>query len=266
MSGKAVVPGLIDENVSNGDDLVQALQIEVLPDFLETEDGVVGGADPFSGVDNTALGGGDDVRTRHSHGLHTQFLEGKGGHAGRRAELDLADLVKSLVALLEPAEGLGAHGHAEVGLDVHLDDLLIVLVEELMAVTFEVPGHHGVLVEAHAEAGSGGGEENAGGMLAGPVVGPGLAAVDEALVHGIEDAAGLNDSAFGEDFNSDLALRELFDTVAEAFEHLGVDAGAALSGLDLQFILSGHGVGAKAQYGGGCRDSCKLFHKNSLRK
>ena len=148
-----------------------------------------------------------------------------------------------------------------VGLDVHLEDLLIVFIEKLAAFAFEDPGHHGVLIEAHAETGGGGGEENAGGMLAGPVVGPGLTAVDEALVDGVEDAAGLHDCAFREDFNGNLALRELFDTVAKAFEHLSVDAGAALSGLNLQFVLGGHSIGTKAQNGcGGC-DSCELFHK-----
>ncbi len=218
---------------------MQALDVVVLPDFREAEEHIVSGGNPFGRINNAALRGGDNVRTGHGNHGHSHFLERLGRHAWRGAELDLADFLQRSVMLLEPAEGFGTHGHDQIRLHIGLENLLVVCFEQLLALAFPDPRHDGSLVKADAKTGRGRGKEHAGRMLAGPVVRPGLAAVDDALIHGIKNFKRLDHSAFGQEFDLDLPAGQLFNAFGHAIHNLVVQARRALRGLDLQFVLGG---------------------------
>jgi hypothetical protein len=89
---------------------------------------------------------------------------------------------------------------------------LEVLVQQSVPVAFPGPGNKGGLVETDAESGGGGGEEQAGGVLAGPVVGPGLAALDDSVADRIKDFECTDNGAGSKYFNLSPAIHTISTT------------------------------------------------------
>src|SRR5690606_6847738 len=107
------------------------------------------------------------------------------GDAGRRAEAELAEVRHILDGVLEPAESFRSDRleHEAFDVDLHLFPQLVI---ELLAAAVLVPREPGEIVEAEAGSGCWRAEQRCRGMLAGPIVRPGEAAFDKALVDGIE--------------------------------------------------------------------------------
>ena len=137
---------------------------------------------------------------------------------GGRAEAHLAEVVHAVDRRLEPAERLGTHGLQDEALDVdlHLHPELVV---ELLAAAVEIPGDPGDVVEPDAGAGDGRAEQHGRRVLAGPVVGPCEAALDQPLVDGVERLVDADHGARGQHLEGHGAVGEGFDVLGEDLEH-----------------------------------------------
>jgi len=80
-------------------------------------------------------------------------------------------------------------------------------------------------------------------MFAGPVVGPGKAAVDDVFVDSIQDFKGSDDSSGGQHFDFQPAGGHGVDTDGHTFDQLEIDAGARDRRLDLEVVVLGPGIG-----------------------
>src|SRR5690606_20010476 len=89
--------------------LVQALKVVIVPDVAQAEIAVVGGADPFGGVDRTALCRWDDIAARQGNGGPSHRVVGLAGDARRGAVLDAAELIHVLERPREPAQRVRSH-------------------------------------------------------------------------------------------------------------------------------------------------------------
>ena len=110
----------------------------------------------------------------------------------------------------------------------------IELLVQRVAAALVQPGHVRQLVHAGAAAGRGVGEQAGGRVLARPVVRPGIAAVDHALVHRVDDLEGRHHRAVGQHLHLQPAVGHLVDAVGHALHQVEIDARAGHRGLDLQ--------------------------------
>ena len=114
-------------------------------------------------------------------------------------------------------EGLGAGGQDRDRHHVELQDVLVELLVELQPAALVVPADHVDVVHAEGAAGSAG-EEDGGLVLADPVGGPGVGAVDDFLVGGVQHLEGGNDRARRQRLDLEAAGRELVHPVGEHLE------------------------------------------------
>ena len=149
---------------------------------------------------------------------HAHLLEDLAGDPGRRAVFHLLEVFGARDRTLEPAERIRSHRLHEQRLDVDLQHVLVELPVEIVAAALEDPGDVRELVEADAGAGHRIGEEARRGVLARPVVRPGVAAFDDALVDGIEDFECADDGAVGQHLHLHAAGGHLVDAVAHALQ------------------------------------------------
>ena len=238
--GELVPPGLVEQHLADVGRLVQTLQVVVLPHRVQAEVAVVGRADPLGRVDGAALRCRHDLAARQGDGGNAHLLEDLAGDARRRAVLHGLEVGDVLDRPLEPAERVGTHRLDHQRLHVDLQDVGEEPLVQLVAAAFHEPGDVAQLVEAGAGARHRVGEDAGRRMLAGPVVGPGIAAFHDALVDRIEDLEGRDDGAVGQHLDLDAPVRHLVDAVGVALEQLEVDAGRRHRRLHPGLLL-GHG-------------------------
>ncbi len=197
---------------------MQTLQIVVLEHLLEAEHAVGLRAAPLGGVDHPLLEGGEDVTSAHGHRRDADVLVGLTRDPGGRAEAVLAEVLHAVDGLLEPPQRLGADRLQHQALDVHAH-LFPELVVELLAAAVQEPGHEGDVVDADAGTGHRRAEQHRGRVVAGPVMGPGEAALDQALVDRVEGLLDADHGAGGQHLDLHLVVGERADVGAEIVEH-----------------------------------------------
>ena len=117
---------------------------------------------------------------------------------------------------LEPAERLRARAADRERHDVELDDVAVELPVEVHPAAFVEPAEEVEVVHAERTGGRRG-EQRRGLVLADPVVGDAVAAIDHLLVGGVEDFERRHDLAGRERLDLDLAAGQLVDPLGEPF-------------------------------------------------
>ena len=166
-----------------------AAQTAKATEDLGAEAAVGGRVVELEGVDDAALHGRHDLAARQLRHRETHGLHQIGGQA-HGAVLQPLHVRHALDRPLEPAERLGRHGHDEEALDVDLHDLGLELFEQLAAAAVVDPAEPLVGVEAEHRAGA---EQRGGLVLAVPVHGHRVGAVELAPVHPVEHLERVDD-------------------------------------------------------------------------
>ena len=184
-SGLRALPHVaVDHHFADGDVLVHARRVVVLPDVVEAQAQVLDAADPLGAVDHAALRRRDDLAAGHVDRGHAHALPDLGGHAGLAA-LHALEVGEVLDRALEPAEGLRARRQDRDPVHVELELLLEQLVAQVDAAAVVHPAERIDHVHAEGAAGAAGAQDR-GLVLADPVARPGVRAVEHFLVGGVE--------------------------------------------------------------------------------
>jgi hypothetical protein len=172
--------------------------------------------------------------------------------------------------LKSSSERIRAHRLDHERLDVHLQHVLVQLAVQRVAAALHQPGHVRDLVHAGAGAGRRVGEQCCRRVLARPVVGPGKARIDHALVDGVEHLEGVDHGAVGQHLELHAAVGHLVHAFGKALHQVEVDAGRRRGGLHLQpeRLLraggTGRAGGERADGGGRHQLSSIAIHRGSL--
>ena len=193
---RELVPHLaVDQQLAHRHRLVHAGRVVVLPHVVEPEPEVLDAADPLRAVDDAALGGRQDLAAGQVDRAHPHLGVDLGVDPGLAA-LHALEVGQVLDRPLEPAERLRAARERRERDDVQLQHVLVELLVQLVAPALVHPAED--VDEVHPEVAAGAaGEEHRRLVLADPVVGDGVGAVDDLLARRVEDLEGRDDRAGG---------------------------------------------------------------------
>src|SRR5262249_7172007 len=178
-----------------------------LHDLVEAELLVVIGADPLGGVDGALFQGGVDVATRNLLRDAAELLQRLAGPAAD-AHLETLEVGRLLDLLVEPAAHLAAGVASEQTLEV---ELLAEVVDQFLAIAIIEPGVLLGGVEAERDCT----EQRPGRVLADVVILRGMAHLDGAVLHRIEDLQSRHDLARRERLDLKLVIGRLGDVLGD---------------------------------------------------
>ena len=222
----------VEDDLADGDVLVHARRVVILPDVVETQAQVLHAAHPLGAVDHAALRRRDDLAAGHVDGGHAHALEHLRGHAGLPA-LHALEVGEVLDRPLEPAEGLRPGRQDRQPVDVELELLLEELVAQVVAAAVVHPAHRVDHVHAEGPAGAAGAQDRRL-VLADPVARPGVRTVDHLLVRGVEHFERRHHLSGRHGVDLQRAIGELADTLDEIGEVLVEREASRPGGLHFQ--------------------------------
>ena len=180
-----------------------------LADVGEAQDAVGCRVVEFRAVEQAAVHRRDDVGRTHDGDGGAQFLVHVGGEAVG-AVFEVLHVVGGLDLLLEPAERLGRHRSHQEADEVELEDVLDQFVVERLTAAVANPAQHLVGVPAERRRG---GEQGEGLVLAVPVAGDFMAAVERSGDDRVLKLQRADDGAGGQQVQLQTAARKAIDDV-----------------------------------------------------
>jgi hypothetical protein len=213
----------------------------VLPHLRQAEAQVLDAADPLGAVDHAALRRRHDLAAGQVDGLLSHALVDL-GHDARLPAFHALEVGQALDRPLEPAQRLRARRQDGEREHVELQLLLVELPPQLEAARLVDPAEEVHVVHA-GDAGGRVGEQRRRLVLAHPVVGDAVPAVDHLLVRGVEDLEGRHDLAGGQRLDLHLPRGELVDALGEELEVVLQREARRPGGLHLEVL---HGGGLRA--------------------
>ena len=234
-----------------------------LPDGVEPLPQVLRRGVPLGGVQHAALACRQHLAARQRDDGKSHLLVHLGGQAGH-AVLEALQLLNAFQRHLEPAERLRNGGKNGERHNVHAEDVLIKLVQQLNAAALVFPAPE--IDRAHAEGAAGhGGEQGRRHVLAHEVIRAGMRAVEDPAVGGVGDVKGADNRAGGKFVDLHPSPRHLLDALGE-FQHVRVNhAGGGEAGLHFQYLDVILGLGLLRRRNGNKKDR-GAYREESKRK
>ena len=181
--------------------------VVVLADLLEAELRVVVGSDPLAAVDRALLQRGIDVGAGH-HRRHDAGLRKHLAAETADAETQPLQVLEGVDLLAEPAAHLGAGVAREDRLDAVFGEQRL---HDFLAAAEQPPGVG--LAEVHAERYAG--AEGEAQVLAGVVVGRGVAELDGAVLRRVQDLQPGDEFTPGESADREVAVGHVADRLGD---------------------------------------------------
>ncbi len=213
LRGQALPHVQVDAEFADRVVLVHAGRVVVLEHAVQAQAQIFDAADPFGAIDDAALRRGHDLAAGHVHHRLAHLRVHIGVQAGLPA-FHAFEIGHALQRLLEPAQRLRAGRQYRKRHDAELQGVLVEVGPHLQSAALEHPAQ--IVGVIHAERSARGAtEQRCRLVLADPVVGDGVEAIDHLLVCGVEHFERWHDLTGRHRLDLDLTAGELVHALGE---------------------------------------------------